>query len=278
MTSLGFGALAALLWGIQNVLLASSARQGMPEAVAARYVGYQTLMILPVAAFTLAQEGVTIGQMGGVLLGGMVQGLGILCFTRSLHQGSLGVMTALVSLEGVVVALLSVGAGESLGLSVALGLALATLGGGVLISGRVENAPLGAVRLALLGAAFNGIGLWVLGYSNLNLAASLFLFGTGSVISIWCFQRARRQPFRLLQTADRERILIAAAALGLGGLIAFATGAREGSAAITAVLAAQFASVATIGGYFAFHERLSRRQLVGFLILLVGVAVVAAAS
>lgn len=272
------GALAALLWGVQNVLLASSARQGMPEAVAARFVGYQALISLPATAFVMARETAPPDQMAAVFLGGLILGLGVLCYTRALNQGSVGVMTALVSLEGVVVSLLSVAAGETLSLSVALGLALATLGGCVLVSGRVANAPLAAARLALLGAALNGVGLWILSYSNLNLITSLFFFSAGSVTAIWTFQRARGQPIRLLQTAERERILILSATLGLAGLVAFTTGSRDGSVAITAVLAAQFASVAAIGGYFTFDERLTRRQLAGFLALLVGVSVIAVST
>jgi drug/metabolite transporter (DMT)-like permease len=278
VTAVAFGALAAVLWGIQNVLLASSARQGSPEAVAARYVGYQLLMVLPLAAVTLANRETDVGQICIVFFGGISQGLGVLCFTRSLALGSVGVMTGLVSLEGAGVALLSVGTGESLGLSVGLGILLASAGGCTLVAGRMENAPFGAVRLALLGALFNAVGLWSLGFSHLGLPASLLLFSAGSVIAITSFQRARDQPIRLLQAADNEQVLVCSAALGLAGLFAFATGARGDSIAIAAVLAAQFASVAALGGLIFFDERLSRRQLAGFVTLIAGVSIIAATS
>jgi drug/metabolite transporter (DMT)-like permease len=42
------------------------------------------------------------------------------------------------------------------------------------------------------------------------------------------------------------------------------------------VLAAQFAAVATLLSFFAFDERLTRRQLLGVVVILAGVTAVAA--
>jgi drug/metabolite transporter (DMT)-like permease len=59
------------------------------------------------------------------------------------------------------------------------------------------------------------------------------------------------------------------------GNASYAFGARHGIA-VTAVLASQFAAVAAVAAYFLFHERLGRVQLVGVVVVLVGVGVLTA--
>jgi drug/metabolite transporter (DMT)-like permease len=59
------------------------------------------------------------------------------------------------------------------------------------------------------------------------------------------------------------------------GFAAYIVGAQHGIA-VAAVLAAQFAAVATLLSFFAFDERLTRRQLLGVVVILAGVTAVAA--
>jgi drug/metabolite transporter (DMT)-like permease len=59
------------------------------------------------------------------------------------------------------------------------------------------------------------------------------------------------------------------------GVVTFALGARD-SAAVTAVLASQFAAIAAVAAYFLYGERLSRVQVVGVATIAVGVALLAA--
>ena len=59
------------------------------------------------------------------------------------------------------------------------------------------------------------------------------------------------------------------------GFAAYIVGAQHGIA-VSAVLAAQFAAVATLLSFFAFDERLTRRQLLGVIVILAGVTAVAA--
>jgi drug/metabolite transporter (DMT)-like permease len=46
--------------------------------------------------------------------------------------------------------------------------------------------------------------------------------------------------------------------------------------AIPAVLGSQFAAVATIGSFLVFGERISRRQIAGATVIVVGVSALAA--
>jgi drug/metabolite transporter (DMT)-like permease len=59
------------------------------------------------------------------------------------------------------------------------------------------------------------------------------------------------------------------------GFWSFALGARHGLA-VSAVLASQFAAIAALVAYLAFHERLARVQLVGVAAIVVGVSMLSA--
>ena len=56
-----------------------------------------------------------------------------------------------------------------------------------------------------------------------------------------------------------------------------AWGSRE-SIAIAAVMGSQFAAIAAVAAYFLFGERLARIQIVGVVLIVVGVTVLAAAQ
>ena len=60
--------------------------------------------------------------------------------------------------------------------------------------------------------------------------------------------------------------------LGFG---AFALGAR-GDLAVAAVLASQFAAIAGVAAYLLFRERLSRLQICGVALVVIGVAALTA--
>jgi drug/metabolite transporter (DMT)-like permease len=55
------------------------------------------------------------------------------------------------------------------------------------------------------------------------------------------------------------------------GFVSYAIGARD-SVAVAAVLGSQFAVVASVAAYFFLRERLTRLQLAGVLMIVVGVA------
>jgi drug/metabolite transporter (DMT)-like permease len=59
------------------------------------------------------------------------------------------------------------------------------------------------------------------------------------------------------------------------GFASFALGARHGLA-VSAVLASQFAAIAAVVAYLAFHEQLARVQVIGVTTIAVGVSVLSA--
>jgi drug/metabolite transporter (DMT)-like permease len=80
---------------------------------------------------------------------------------------------------------------------------------------------------------------------------------------------------RLHLTRRALPLVVASGIAEVVGFASFAFGARHGIA-ISAVLASQFAAIAAVGGYVLFGERLTRIQLAGVVLILVGVATLTA--
>src|SRR5207247_2527309 len=79
-----------------------------------------------------------------------------------------------------------------------------------------------------------------------------------------------------LRITRRAAPLVAVAGLcEVLGFASFAIGARHGIA-VTAVLGAQFAALSALTARVLFHERLTRLQLVGVVVIVAGVAILAA--
>ena len=59
------------------------------------------------------------------------------------------------------------------------------------------------------------------------------------------------------------------------GILSYAIGSHHG-VAVPAVVASQFAGLAALGGFLLFGERITRRQVVGLVVIAAGVAALAA--
>ncbi|MBN8867801.1 MAG: DMT family transporter [Solirubrobacterales bacterium] len=280
MISVLLGAAAALCWGVQNVLLAGVARKGDPGVASFWYVGYMALLALPFAVATWDPSELEGGAAGYLVLAGVVQGLGMLFFTRALAIGPIGMLTGLLSLEGAGAAILSFVAGEAIGGPVAAGLVLCSAGGVLLVAARADDVPGRSVGLTMFAVACNAAGLFSLGYYEVNLALTMVIFNGASAAVIAGLLKVQGGSPPLteghFESRGSEAMPILISALGLLGLVAFTYGSREGSTAVTAVLSAQFAGVAAIGGYLHFSEKMEPRQILGFGILVCGVSLVAA--
>ncbi|MBN8870824.1 MAG: hypothetical protein J0H66_13165 [Solirubrobacterales bacterium] len=278
MISVLLGASAALCWGAQNVLLAGVARRGDPDVAALWYVTYMALLAAPFALATGDLSDLADGTIGYFVLAGLVQAFGMIAFTRALGIGPVGMLTGLLSLEGSGAAILSFVAGESVGLPVAAGLLLASVGGVLLVASRSGGSPNRGVGLTLAAVACFAASLFCLGHYEANLALTMLVFNGASSLAIAGLLKVQGRSLATgrFESARSESVMILIAALGLLGLVSFAYGSRQGSTAVTAVLSAQFGAVAAIGGYFHFGEKLAPSQIAGFAILASGVSLVAA--
>jgi uncharacterized membrane protein len=78
---------------------------------------------------------------------------------------------------------------------------------------------------------------------------------------------------RLRLTRAAAPFVVVGGLAEVAGFISYAVGARHGIA-VAAVLASQFAALASIGAALLFKERLTRLGVIGVVVIAVGVAVV----
>src|SRR6478609_5625991 len=272
---------AAVSWAITSLTAARASRLiGSYSTLAwVRFTG--RVIVAPVAFAQGKPEGLDRTSIGWLVIAGIANVGGLLLIYTGFRMGGVGVVAPISSAEGAVAAVIAVAAGESLDAGVALAL-VAIVAGVVLVASAHAHVPdLDHVdpRAALFGLAAAGAfgtGLYATGRASLDLPIAWAilpprLFGVAFI-------------FLPLLVARRLRLTRAAlpfvAGSGLAevaGFVSYAIGARHGIA-VTAVLASQFAALAAIGGALFFNERLRKTNIVGVIVIAVGVAVVSALS
>jgi drug/metabolite transporter (DMT)-like permease len=228
---------------------------------------------------------------------------GLLLGYRALRIGKVGLVAPITSTEGAIAALIAVAAGEPLSLGVAI-VMVAIAVGVVLTAIAPDDAAIAGITEAGVAPAGPGAA----GVSNpaasdastarivvLLAVVAAFSFGVGlfatgrigvAVPVVWALVPARL--FGLialaipLAAAGRLRIprpvvpfVVLSGLCEVAGFASFAMGARD-SIAVSAILLSQFATISTILAWVLFGERLSRLQLAGIAIVVIGVAALAA--
>jgi drug/metabolite transporter (DMT)-like permease len=275
-----FGTGAAVCWAVSTLLMAAAARRLTPTAFGILFLGYQTLVLLPVAAVDLALNGMVLSQIWPIVVAGIAEALGILAFGRSLGEGDVGAVAALVSLEGGFAALFAVTTGESLSTVTGVGMIAASAGGLVVGLPRFRFEPAPGAGFALLTALMFGVALWQVGRSELSLVLSLFGFSAvaaGGVLIANLGQGGTPAAERWWPrgvAARQHQALLWAAVASVGGYAFLKLGAQAGVFAVTAVIGAQFSVLAAVGGFLLWRERLAHSQIAGVLLLSCGVALI----
>jgi drug/metabolite transporter (DMT)-like permease len=217
------------------------------------------------------------GAAGWLALSGLGNVAGLLIVYTALRIERVSIVAPINSTEGAVAALIAAAAGEAI--AQGTGLALAVIAVGVVLAGIVEDEHKQrpnqrGVLLALIAAVAFGVGLYSTGRAGQDLPViwavlPARLVGVIAVTLPLAFAsrlRLTRQALPLVVTSGLAEVI---------GFSSFALGARHGIA-VTSVLASQFATVASVGAYVLFHERLGRVQLVGVVMVLAGVAALSA--
>lgn len=217
-----------------------------------------------------------------LVIAGLSNVVGLRIEYAALRRGKIGVVVPIVSTEGVIATLIAVIEGLRLSLGTAILLIIVSLG--VMLAASRPDPPdldgrTAGVRsavLALAVAVLFGISLFTTGragreVSVLWVLVSARLFGTALIAAPVAAGGVPRPPLGVLTL-----LMVAGAAEVLGNL-SYIVGARQ-QLAIAAVLSSQFAALAVIGAYFAFHERLSRSQIAGLVLVAVGVGLLAGTS
>ena len=223
--------------------------------------------------------GPTPGSLGAadiawMLVSGLGNAAGLLLEYSALRRGKVGIVTPVASTEGAIAAVLAVAAGEALGVAQAGLLAIVALG--VVLAGVAPEEPTadrrksGAFWLAALAALSFGIGIFATGHLSASLPVGWAVLPPRLVgVALVTIPLALSRRLRLSRAA--LPLVVFTGLAEVLGFVCFAVGARH-SVAIAAVLGSQFAAVASVAAFVFLRERLTRLQLAGVVLIVVGVA------
>ncbi len=263
-----------MAWGAGTLCSARSSR-----IIGAASVVAWVMLIGLVANLAVIAVGPTPSSLGAtdiawMLIAGFGNVSGLALEYSALRRGKVGIVTPVASTEGAIAALLAVAAGEALG--VAQGGLLAIVALGIVLAGVAPEKSTPGQRKS---AAF-----WLAALAALSFGSSIFATGhlSASLPIGWAVLPPRLVGVVAVSIplAVSRRLRLARSALplvvitGLAevlGFVCFAVGARH-SIAIAAVLGSQFAAVASVAAYFFLRERLTRLQMTGVALIVVGVA------
>ncbi len=270
---------AALMWAAATLCSSRSTRMlGAPPVLAwVMTVGLAlNLVLLAVVRPPRPTDGPTIGWLA---VGGIGNVLGLLLAYSALRVGKVGLVAPITSTEGALAALVAVIAGEPLGTSSAV-LLLVITGGVVLAAAAPEVLPVvderkgAAVGLAVLAALAFGLSLYATGHVSSTVALPWVLLPP-RLLGFVALAVPLALSGRLRLTRPAVPLVVTSGVAEVIGFASYAAGARHGIA-VAAVLASQFAAFAGVGAYLLFRERLTRLQLTGVTVVIVGVAVLSA--
>jgi uncharacterized membrane protein len=223
-----------------------------------------------------------------LVLVGFAYTTGLLLAYIALTTGRVSLVAPVTATEGAVAALISVALGEPLG--VATGLILAVIAIGVVLASyeRAEDerrrtpppdeaTTRRSVLLAMAAAAAFSIGLVAagrLGEAHVPPAWPVF---TARVIGSLAIAAPLLVARRLRITRRAAPLVLLSGVLEALGSGLYVVAAGDGVAA-AAVLSSQFAAIAAVGAFILFGERLQRVQVVGVVLIAIGVTILAAAQ
>jgi drug/metabolite transporter (DMT)-like permease len=270
---------AAVAWAISTLCSSRSSRMIDPWSVVAFVMLVGLMITAPLAAIDgvpqLGAESITWLVIAGA---GNVAGLGLAY--SALRIGQVVLVAPLISTEGAIAAVIALLAGETLSAGVGLALAIAAIG--VCLASvppakgsqhRSERHP-AAVALGVAAACVFGASLYATGRAGATLPSAWVVLAARAIGTV-----ALAIPLaltgRLRLTIGALPLVVVAGICEVLGFYSYTAGARNGIA-VAAVLSSQFATLATVGAYALFGERLSRIQLAGVTSVIAGVTLLSA--
>ncbi|EAR24850.1 hypothetical protein A20C1_06201 [marine actinobacterium PHSC20C1] len=216
------------------------------------------------------------------LIAGFAAAIAVSSLFKALAIGTMGVIAPITSLSVLVPVAVGLFMGDQLTLILGLGLAAAVIGT-VLASGPEINraAPsAGGGRAVLLG----GVAAIFFGVANLAIALGSATSVTTTLltdaVTVLVLYSIGLLIFKQVPKA-RGLSLVGIAAIGVLGFaanISFAFASLSGALSVVAVLASLYPVITALLGWRIHKERLMRIQIVGVLLVLAGVAAIAATS
>ena len=277
------GLIAALAWGSSTILAGRSSRQIGAESTLG-WVGIGgAVVITPIAIWYGIPAAATKTDFLIVLVAAAGSVIGLRFTYRALSLGKVGVVVAITSTEGAIATVIAVALGAPLGALGAVGVALASAGVAAVGLGRHASDSEEMVRdgrraalNATAAAAIFGTSLYVSGDIGRRVGPPWVVMGAR-----WLGVLTMALPLILTGRFGTARpalwFALLAGVCESVGFLGFLWGA-ETSIGIAAVAATQYATVATLISWVVLHERLSRLQIAGILVVVAGVVLLAVAD
>jgi drug/metabolite transporter (DMT)-like permease len=269
---------AAVCWAV-SALCASAASRAIGSASTLAWVMGIGLLLIVVPIIVLAPVSqLTPRTVGLLALAGACNDAGLLLEYVAFRRGKVGVISAIASTEGVIAAVIAVVLGAHLAAGTAV--VLVVVAGGVVLAAAHDDPvsrAAGGVRSAVMAlpvALLFGVTLYTTGHVGSEISV-LWALAPARLIGTALMLAPLRLQDRLRLTTRALPLVIGAAAGEALGLISYELGARHGLA-VAAVISSQFAALAAVGAFFVMRERMTPLQLIGLVVIAVGVAVLAA--
>jgi drug/metabolite transporter (DMT)-like permease len=270
---------AALCWATTTLVASRASRLIDSRSLLASVMTVGLLVAAPAAAISGVPENLDGGAVGWLVVSGAGNVVGLLCAYSALRIGKVGLVGPISSTEGAVAAVISVVAGERLAPGAGVTLAVITVGVALATRSTADggDARRSDSRAALLaaGAAVSfGFSLYATGRVGRELGVAWAVLPP-RVIGVAAIAAPLVITGRWRMSRAALPLVIVCGLCEVLGFASFALGARHGLA-VSAVLASQFAAIAAVVAYLAFHERLARVQVIGVTTIVVGVSVLSA--
>ncbi len=303
MTAVLGGLSAALLWSV-GTTFASRAARTMGSMLTLAWVMLFGLVALALVLPFSGSAHISATSALWLFLGGAGNVAGLLLLYHSLRIGQMGVVMPIVSTEGGIAALIAILAGQTVGEGRGAALALTVVGVIMTaIARRPSDADPAVAALAPCesapghrdpvptprGHGDRRAALWA---ALAALSFGISLFGTGRAGDVlptaWAVMPPRvigvvavtlplllRGELRI--PAGTAHLLMVAGLCEVAGFLSYATGASH-SLPVAAVLATLTGAFGAGFGQLLFGERLQTTQVVGIVVIFIGVATISAIS
>jgi drug/metabolite transporter (DMT)-like permease len=283
-----FGLATAALWATTLLCSARSSRLIGSWSTLGWVMLVGLIIAVPLVTLTAGSVAFSGTDIFHLVVAGIANSAGLLLVYSALRRGKVGVVGPIVSTEGAIGATLAVLLGGDPVTVIAVAL-LVVITIGVVMSATEPTSPPAVAdpghhlvipsaavtaAIALGGAILFGVNLYATGRiaTELPIAWAILPARVAGVIGVTVPLILTRR-LRLARPAVPLVILVGVAELA--GTATYALGARE-SAAITSVIASQFAGIAALFAFLLFGERLGRLQVAGIVVIAVGVGALAA--
>lgn len=290
MLAIAGGLGAAASWAFAT--LASSRSSRMIGAFSV--IGWVMLVgfvaaIVP-AALTVPAD-LQPGLVAALVLTGLSYNAGLLLTYAALTVGRVSIVAPITATEGAIAAVAAVALGEPLAPStavllagIAVGVVLAAFERAVddeaeqvLAADSPVHDPRRAAGLALAAAAAFSVGLVVAGRLGEAGIPATWVVVVPRAVGVLGVTLPLFALGRLRLARPAAPLVVFSGLLEALGSGLYVLAARDG-VALAAVLGSQFAAIAAIGGFVVYGERLQRIQVLGVVIIALGVAGLAASQ